>query len=78
MKSTFDQGKKHLTSNRSVLRQSQLSRVLKGAKAAGVEIDTIEVRPDGSVAIRVNKSGGDASEFDALSSWERSYNARQT
>jgi hypothetical protein len=52
----------------ALVKQSDLTRLIKGAVAAGVIVERIEARPDGSVIIfpKGSAAATDPNPFDAL------------
>jgi hypothetical protein len=57
------------------LRQADVSRVVKGVKAAGVSVSQIEVGLDGSIVITSNEAQGSAPR-DEYANWKAKRNAR--
>jgi hypothetical protein len=65
-----------MTGRRVPFRQADVSRALKGARAAGFEFDSVEVMPDGRILIRSQKDSSDSAELD-VEKWEAKYRAHQ-
>ena len=58
-------------SRRSTFRQSDLTRALKGAEAAGVKIRRLEIDPDGRLVLLVG--GADAEVGQGRNPWDKVY-----
>ena len=52
----------------ATFRQSDLTRAIKAAKAAGIEVVRIEVDKDGKIAI-ITGRGGDTAQANDLDAW---------
>jgi hypothetical protein len=59
---------------RSVFRQVDVTRAIKGAKAAGVEPGQVEIRPDGTIVVVPRVTHESVVNNDLLQ-WERKYRA---
>ncbi len=59
-----------MTPRPTPVRQSQITRALKAAKAAGMPVERVEIGPDGRVIVF---AGGEAKDTDdrALDEWSR-------
>ena len=57
-------------------RQADISRALKGARAAGFDVGRIEIATDGRIIITPRVSLEKSSE-DPLAAWEKEYDARK-
>ena len=57
----------------AAVRQSDVTRAIKAAQAAGLEVEGYEVRPDGSIRVFA-KTGEDRGAVPAdLAKWEREH-----
>lgn len=59
------------------VRQSDVTRAVKGAIGGGLEIGSVEVFPDGRIVVK-SKADGTADDGHALAKWEAGRNARKT
>lgn len=57
--------------------QGDVTRAIKGARAAGIEPGPVEIHPDGKIVI-LPKGASMPEAADALEKWEAEYRARQT
>ena len=51
-------------------RQADVTRALKGAKAAGLEALQVKIGPDGSIEISADKTRGDDGCEDSVNPWD--------
>jgi hypothetical protein len=66
-----------LKSRSATFRQADLSRALKAARAAGMEVGRVEISPDGRIVITPRLTTEQTPAADSLDSWEREYHARK-
>lgn len=60
----------------STFRQADIARAIKGAQAAGLEVVSFELCPDGRIIV-LSKSAANAKALDPLEKWEAAYRARK-
>ena len=55
----------------ATFRQSDLVRALKAARAAGVEVDRVEIGPDGRMVVVLSREGAAAQERERnVNEWD--------
>jgi hypothetical protein len=64
----FISGKIDMSKGRQTFRRSELTRAIKAALAAGVDVARAEIEPSGKIVIVICKSG--ASSTDLVSEWD--------
>lgn len=62
---------------RCSFRQGDVTRAIKGAKAAGFEPGPVQIRPDGTIVILPIDAGKAECSLDNLDRWETEYRARK-
>ena len=58
--------------------QGDVTRALKGAKAAGIDVASFEICPATGRILILSKGAERAEALDPLNKWEAEYRARQT
>jgi hypothetical protein len=66
-----------MAAKRATIRQGDITRAIKGAKAAGLDPGPVQIKPDGTILI-FPRGTQLAVEFDELEQWEAQHRANKT
>lgn len=66
-----------MSGKRVPFQQGKVTRAIKGARAAGMEVAACEIRPDGAIVLH-HKPVERAETLDPLDKWVEEYRARST